>query len=548
MKKILRHSKMVILNLITGLTSALTGHLTEILATLALIFFLIYIWLQYQYSYWRRHKVPYIEPALIFGNLKGIIKSEADPVTWFQYLYNHEKAKNHSAVGIYIFNKPSLLIRNIELVKSVLIKDFNSFSNRHSSSDPHSDSIGSDNLFFMKNPKWKEIRVKLTPVFTSGKMKQMFPLVEEIAREYDKYLCALEVDPKTNSTVIEVKEGNSLYTTDVIAITAFGLKANSLNDPNGIFRKSGKEMFYFTWFRSIEFKAFFFLPILVKICGFKVFSKQASIFLRNMINDVIAERIRTGNVRNDLIDILVKFKIEAEEELKQGKKPYMLERDVLPAQAAIFFSAGFETSASTMSFIMYEMARHPEVQQRLREEIYEVWQSNNGKVSYEMLSDLKYMDNVIKEVLRHYPPLSFLDRVCTPKVGEEGYSLKPFGIDFIVPENMPVFVPIQALHMDPKNFKDPKKFDPDRFLPENKDDNNMNAYMPFGTGPHNCIGERFAMVQTKLGLLYFYRNHYVTACEKTPKQIQFDPLAIIIQSKGGIHVNIVREPLFGDSI
>lgn len=177
---------MLISNVLSGLVGALTANLTEILATLAFVSFALYIWLLYQYSYWRRHRIPYIEPSMIFGNLKGIINSEVDTCSWFQYLYNHEKAKNHAAVGIYAFNKPALLIRDLELIKTILIKDFNCFSNRHANSDPHSDSLGSDNLFFAKNPRWKEIRIKLTPVFTSGKMKQMFSLIEEVSNKIIK--------------------------------------------------------------------------------------------------------------------------------------------------------------------------------------------------------------------------------------------------------------------------------------------------------------------------------------------------------------------------
>ncbi|XP_020713505.1 probable cytochrome P450 6g2, partial [Ceratitis capitata] len=365
-----------------------------------------------------------------------------------------------------------------------------------------------------------------------------------VAREYDKYLCSLKVDAKTNCTVIEVKEPNALYTTDVIAITAYGLQANSLTDPNGIFRRNGKKIFTFNWLRSLEAKAFFFLPIVVKLFGFKVFSTDTTIFLRDTINRTMEERMRTGTTRNDLIDILIKFRHEAEEEAKEGKKPFILERDALAAQAAIFFSAGFETSSATMPFTMYEMARNPDLQRRFREEVREAFLSNDGKVTYEMIMGLKYMDNVVKEVLRHYPPLPFLDRVCTPKAGEEGYSLKAFNMNFNVPANMPIYIPQQAIQMDPQHFKDSETFNPDRFLPENKHENNMNAYMPFGIGPHNCIGERFAMLQTKLGLLYFYRNHYVTVCDKTAEKIQLDPRAIIIQPVGGIHLNVVRDPLF----
>lgn len=72
----------------------------------------------------------------------------------------------------------------------------------------------------------------------------------------------------------------------------------------------------------------------------------------------------------------------------------------------------------------------------------------------------------------------------------------------------------------------------------------MNAYMPFGIGPHKCIGGRLAMMQMKLGLLYFYRNHYVTICEKTPTKLHLDPRAVMVQAQGGIQLKVVRDPLF----
>lgn len=67
--------------------------------------------------------------------------------------------------------------------------------------------------------------------------------------------------------------------------------------------------------------------------------------------------------------------------------------------------------------------------------------------------------------------------------------------------------------------------------------------MPFGIGPHNCIGERFGLIQSKVGLINFLRNHYVTPCDKTHKEMILSPRALIIQSEGGIYLNIVRDPL-----
>lgn len=155
------------------------------------------------------------------------------------------------------------------------------------------------------------------------------------------------------------------------------------------------------------------------------------------------ERVKSGLKRNDLIDILVNFRKEAETD----KTHFANDMESVIAQAAIFFSAGFETSSGTMSFALYELAKHPEVQQQVREEIREALQnSENGELSYEQLNDLKYLHNVILEVLRFYPPLPFLDRECT---AEKGYSLHPH-VNFTIPTGMPVYVSANALQMDPK--------------------------------------------------------------------------------------------------
>lgn len=160
--------------------------LTTILILLTTVIGAITLWIKYHYNYWQRHKIPFIRAHPLFGNFKNIVLWKTDPCTHFQNLYNEKdvvcaKSKDNPVVGLHVFNKPALLIRDLDLIKNILIKDFNHFSNRYSYSDPHSDAVGANTLFFAKNPKWKSIRTKLTPVFTSGKIKQMFPLVEEVS-------------------------------------------------------------------------------------------------------------------------------------------------------------------------------------------------------------------------------------------------------------------------------------------------------------------------------------------------------------------------------
>lgn len=270
----------------------------------------------------------------------------------------------------------------------------------------------------------------------------------QIGGELDKHLSSLPIDAKTKAIELELKDLNALYSTDVIATIAYGVRANSIENPNGDFRTNGRRIFYFTFYRSFEFTSMFFWPGWVNLFGFKFFSKKTSDFLRSAMNYIIDERMKTGVKRNDLIDVLVTFKQNAEKEPTDSKE-FQLEGDALVAQAAVFFSAGFETTSATMSFGLYELSKHLDLQERLRNEIREYLQKNNGKVTYEMIQEMPYLNMVVLEVLRMYPALPFLDRECTLNQGERGYSLKPY-CDFAVPNNMAVFIPIYAMQRDPK--------------------------------------------------------------------------------------------------
>uniref|UniRef100_T1GZC1 Cytochrome P450 n=1 Tax=Megaselia scalaris TaxID=36166 RepID=T1GZC1_MEGSC len=84
-----------------------------------------------------------------------------------QRWYNHQSANNQPFVGIHVFFRHGILVRDPELIKQVMVKDFNKFSNRSSGADIHNDTLASANIFFAKNPEWRTIRQKLTPVFTS---------------------------------------------------------------------------------------------------------------------------------------------------------------------------------------------------------------------------------------------------------------------------------------------------------------------------------------------------------------------------------------------
>ncbi|KAL5278078.1 Cyp6g1.2 family protein [Megaselia abdita] len=494
--------------------------LAEISILLLSAFLFVYYWFRVQYSYWDRKQIPSIRPSLFFGNLKDLVFMRKASSDIFADLYNNPIGKNSPYIGIYVFHKPALLLRDPELIKKVLIKDFNSFQNHYTYLSPHTDPIGGNMLFMMKTPMWRDLRQKLTPFFTSGKLRNMFPLVDSIGDKLDDYLKSLS---SNSSPIVDLKEVCSLYTTDVIASVAFGFDANSLNEPNGDFRRNGRKIFDFHLKTAISFFTAFFLHQLSFIIRPRFLTQETSHFLVKSIDYAMAERKKSGVARNDLIDTLLQFE-------KEGYP-----KNVIVGQAAIFWLAGFETTSSVMTFLLLELVRNQEIQDKLREEIKEFLIETNGKFDYDKINSMEYLNMVVQESARMYSTLPFLDRECL-----EGYQVDE---ELHIPKGTPVFVPNFGIARDPKYFDEPNKFDPERFHPSNKQFIDNVATMPFGTGPRSCIGERLGLIQVKVGIFNFLRNHKLVANEKTVKDVIIDPMALVVTMKGKMYCDVVRDTM-----
>lgn len=258
---------------------------TAILVVLSSFLTGLYLWLRQNYSYWKRKGVPYVQPTPLIGNVKEVLQMKNSLGLHFADLYADEKFSKEAVVGIYTLNKPALIIRDLELIKSILIKDFNKFSNRYAATDEHHDPLAYNNLFFVRNPYWKELRNRISPVFTSGKLRQMYPLMQDIGNQLEIRLNNLTQN--SNSCEFEVKEICALFTTDVIASIAFGLQANSLKNPEGEFRKFSRDFFDFSSLsRTFTFFIIFFMPKLVTTLKIKLIDAKFDSFLRNTISKI----------------------------------------------------------------------------------------------------------------------------------------------------------------------------------------------------------------------------------------------------------------------
>ena len=140
---------------------------------------LLFLWIKHHYSYWARNNVQFIKPVPVVGNIADILTMKKGFPEQMWHFYRQCSAP---LVGIYMATRHALLLRDLELIKRVMIKDFHLFSNLSVTLDSHSDPLGDNNLFFLRNPKWRLVRNKLSPVFSSGKLKQMFPLMVTVSQ------------------------------------------------------------------------------------------------------------------------------------------------------------------------------------------------------------------------------------------------------------------------------------------------------------------------------------------------------------------------------
>jgi len=160
------------------------------------------------------------------------------------------------------------------------------------------------------------------------------------------------------------------------------------------------------------------------------------------------------------------------------------DRDIV-AQCFVFFFAGFETSAVLMCFTAHELMENEDVQQKLFEEVQRVDKELDGKeLNYEAIMGMKYLDQVVSEVLRKWPPAIAVDRECNKDITYEVDGQK-----VEIKKGDVLWLPTCGFHRDPKYFENPMKFDPERFSEENKDTIEPNTYFPFGLGQRNCIGK-----------------------------------------------------------
>lgn len=437
------------------------------------------------FSYWKNKGIKHDDPLPYVGNNIKQFLQKASMCMLATEMY--EKYPDEKVVGFYRATSPELVIRDPDIIKRILVTDFQYFYARGLNTHKTVIEPLLKNLFFADGDLWRLIRQRFTPAFSTGKLKAMFPLITERAEKLQ-----IITEDVASREFYDVRELMARYTTDFIGACGFGINMDSLNDENSEFRKLGKRIFERRLRDAISGSLKFIFPELCKNLTF--LTKELEITMHHLVQRVLKERNYKPSGRNDFIDLLLelqeKGKIigESIETKNPDGTPKIVDLElsdaIMTAQVFVFFGAGFETSSTASSYTLHQLAFNPECQEKVQKEIDEVLARHNGKLTYEAVKEMTYLEMAFYESMRMYPSVGYLLRMCTAPE----YTIPE--IDLTINEGVKVMIPIQALHRDPKYFSEPEKFDPERFSDGvAKDYIRKFVFLPFGEGPRACVGK-----------------------------------------------------------
>ncbi|XP_033348638.1 cytochrome P450 6k1-like isoform X2 [Bombus vosnesenskii] len=423
---------------------------------------IIYCFFTSTFDFWKNRGVPFRKPIVLFGNFASLLLFQKSLPEGIKDMY--EWFKDERYFGAFRVMSPVLILRDPDLVKDICVKSFACFTNR--GIPVNSQNSLSAHLFNLEGKRWKSLRSKLTPAFSSGKLKRMFYLLAECGEEFQKLI---DASSETHRP-FEIRELAAKFTIDVIGSCAFGIQINALTDEESEFHRAAKKLSKPSYTATLWRMLRTAMPKLYKFLDVQVIDPEVSKFFKNVVSQMINEREEHGIKRHDFMDLLIELK-----------------------------------NKGTLD------------------------ECGSGQVCND--EDEKITEEI--ETLRKYPPAPMLSRRC-----EHQYQIPGSKVE--LPVGMRVIIPIYGFHHDPDYYPDPATFDPERFTEENKRTRHPYTYLPFGEGPRNCIGMRFALLQIKVGVISFLRKHRVETCERTITPIKFSRRSLVTTSEKGFWLKIIQ--------
>ncbi|XP_025831452.1 cytochrome P450 4d2 isoform X2 [Agrilus planipennis] len=373
---------------------------------------------------------------------------------------------------------------------------------------------------------WKKHRKIITPAFHFKILENFIDVFEKNSNILIKTL-----ENEVNSKSFDVYPYIKLMALDIICETALGTEINAQLDKESKYASSVEDLCSLVIKRGINIV--YKLEFLYQRTNLYKQELQALDVLHSTTQSVIKnKKAKMGNssvtdeteneygIKKKLafLDLLLQSTIDG--------RP--LSDAELQDEVSTFMFAGHDTTASAISFVLYNLSLYPDIQNKVVMEQKLIFSDNFDRTcSYSDLNEMKYLEAVIKESLRLFPSVPMIGRMHDEDIEFDGIK---------IPAGTPLIIFIYGLMRDPKHFPEPEKFNPNRFLVKGEGNHSPFSYIPFSAGPRNCLGQKFAMLEMKSAISKVIRRYELLPADPVHELLL--SLEITLRSSNGIKIRI----------
>jgi cytochrome P450 len=439
-----------------------------------------------------------------FKSILSLVRARIDTV--FAETMKKRGLEYGPVYGSYLFG-PSICFCDPEDVKTVLkrIDDFPKDNSSVKNNFKHAKEILGDHAIgFVNNPEWHDQRSLLNKAFVSNSVFFQ-PMCKKVNTCLDKW---------ENQQQQKVSIGSDLQklTLDVLASCIFGLDFDTLNgkfsEPLEAYNHSVEAAFnpirfLFSWVNKLPIKANEDM-----VTNLQTFDK----YCWQIMDDTKKKMEEKKNQTESEVNNNERKAVSLVELMYENNLPEQTIKDNI----ATFFLAGHETTATSLGWLVAILVSHPDVQQKARQEILE---KIPGEVTFESLKELNYIDGLIKEGLRYFPPVPVMN-------GRKAVRDSLIG-NVHIPAGTPIELNLIAMASDPQVWGDPEVIRPERWFSDNITKEQRNAWMPFSGGPRICIGMNMSLLEQKIFLVYFLKRF---------QQVKLAPSGKVQPKIGGLSI------------
>ncbi|XP_037936583.1 probable cytochrome P450 309a2 isoform X1 [Teleopsis dalmanni] len=480
---------------------------------------LIYKYLTWQNDTWKKLGLPGPKPKFIYGNFPNLLKQKRHFVYDHEEVYHEYKTK-YRAIGVFELLKPEILLLDPMLAHDVMVTNFSKFRDNTASQwivDRKKDKIAERNPFFQTGDAWKEKRAETLGGVTLSKLNLAYPIWQSTLNKMTKYI---KDNIEKGNAIIETKDLSYRFTSNVMSDFVWGIDAGSFTDSDS--SKTMRRMLRDLLTQFLSGVGLYFLlsyaPFLKRFFNIRIFADKTDNFFSQITKDAIHMRLKDKSTeRADFLNYLIQL---------QDKKH--ISHDDIVGHIMTAMLDGFETTATVLHHCLFYLAKHPEVQEKLRAEILNNL-GDDGSITFETLHNLTYLEQCVQETMRLITPIPVYSRICTTETKieftqDKAITVKPGTI---------VTIPIFSYHHDEEFFPKPYTYNPERFdKAAHVELTKKGIFMAFGDGPRICIGMRLALFGLKASIVQILKEYRIKSCARTIEEKKPDAVDFVMGLSG----------------